>query len=497
MTQLYHGDDAANRASSQSEHDAPWARRRLLPVTALAFVVVSLLALGTLPVVVAEWFQRARQEAEVGVLPARTHAVRLALSTERQVSAARGYVISADPAQRHRFDQARLVQTQSLDELAEAGPLLGAAAQEHMARVRVLADRWHARLLEAFEARARGEEYVAVMGELEGVHDSLLMHVAAIEDAAVRANAMQLGEAAAALRLQRSLGVSLGALALLAAGVVGWLARSEWHLARRVEQALQEESKHHAVAEHARVELVRLTESRARLMRGFSHDVKNPLSAADGYLQLLDEGLMGPLTEQQRRAVQRASRSIGGALNLVDDLVELARAEAGQLEIARDPTDLLQVVAEAVDEYHAQAEARGLGLYIDAPAEFPLVYTDGRRVRQILGNLISNAVKYTREGSATVRLRMPATDPTDERDRHVVIEVEDTGPGIPAEQQRRLFEEFVRLDTGAATGAGLGLAISNRLARALGGQLTVSSEPGRGSTFGLVLPLRRSSDVRV
>jgi signal transduction histidine kinase len=221
--------------------------------------------------------------------------------------------------------------------------------------------------------------------------------------------------------------------------------------------------------------------------------VKNPLGAADGHLRLLIEGILGDLTEQQRGALQLASRSIGGAINLVDDLVDLARAETGHLELAQVGRCLRTVVEEAADEYRAQAEAKGLAMRIELPRTMPYVATDGRRVRQVLGNLISNAVKYTEEGSVTIRLRLAHVDAAG---RCAAIEVEDTGPGIPAEQQHLLFREFVRLAPAAARGAGLGLTISMRLARALGGDITLDSEAGRGSTFTLLIPLRRSTDLR-
>jgi PAS domain S-box-containing protein len=244
-------------------------------------------------------------------------------------------------------------------------------------------------------------------------------------------------------------------------------------------------------AEARRGEIARVMESRSRLMRGFSHDVKNPLGAADGYAALLEEGIHGPLTDEQRKVIGRVRRSIRNALDLIEDMHEFARAEAGHLELQRAAADLRVLVCELVEDYRASATASGLTLQAELPPHVPKIETDGTRVRQVLGNLLSNAVKYTEQGGVTVRLatrdRGPAGDAAGGAS-WIAIEVEDTGPGIPADEQPRLFREFSRLHTGDLPGAGLGLAISQRLAHALGGSITVESEAGQGARFTLWLP---------
>jgi signal transduction histidine kinase len=242
-------------------------------------------------------------------------------------------------------------------------------------------------------------------------------------------------------------------------------------------------------SENRREELEQVMESRARLIRGFSHDVKNPLGAADGFLALLEDGILGELTEKQRATVGRVRRSIGTALGLINDLVEIARAEAGQLEIRQDPLDVREVVREMAEEYRAQAEAKGLRIRSERPEVCPVIRSDSTRVRQILGNLISNAVKYTREGHVVVSVATRSQGSGSHEGGWVVLEVSDTGPGIPEEKRHLLFREFSRLDPEAGHGAGLGLAISRRIAEALGGSISVESEVGRGSTFALWLPL--------
>jgi signal transduction histidine kinase len=262
---------------------------------------------------------------------------------------------------------------------------------------------------------------------------------------------------------------------------------------RRV-MLLESEREARAEAEARRAEIAEVMESRSRLMRGFSHDVKNPLGAADGYAALLEEGVHGELPPAQQAVVGRIRRSIRNALALIDDLHELARAEAGHIELACEPVDVGAVVRELAEDYRAGADAKGLTLRAAVGPGLPTVVGDTDRVRQALGNLLSNAVKYTDAGGVTVTAaRRGAARPEgapSAADAWVAVAVADTGPGIAAAEQRRLFREFSRLHDGDKPGAGLGLAISQRLARALGGTITVDSAAGQGAVFTLWLPVR-------
>lgn len=241
-------------------------------------------------------------------------------------------------------------------------------------------------------------------------------------------------------------------------------------------------------SEQRREELQRVMESRARLMRGFSHDVKNPLGAADGYLQLLEDRIVGELSEKQAEHVLRARRSIRSSLDLIEDLLDLARAEAGQLEIEWGPVDVRDATRDLGEEYRAQAERKGLVVRLELPDELPVIRSDATRVRQVLGNLLSNAVKYTDEGEIRVRVEIRSDQGSRRPGDWVIAEIRDTGPGIPGEKQRVLFEEFTRFHHGGERGAGVGLAISQRIAHALGGEIVVESELGAGSVFTFWLP---------
>ncbi|MBX6364981.1 MAG: PAS domain S-box protein [Gemmatimonadetes bacterium] len=241
-------------------------------------------------------------------------------------------------------------------------------------------------------------------------------------------------------------------------------------------------------SEHRRGELERITESRARLIRGFSHDVKNPLGAADGYAQLLEAGNLGELDERQREGVRRIRRSIQTAVRLIQDLLDVARAETGEIKVERARTDVARLVREVAEEFRAQATAAGLTLECRAD-DAVFADTDAIRVRQIVGNLVSNAVKYTPKGRVTLEVALRDGAEEFRPGEWVAVRVSDTGLGIPEDKRERVFQEFTRLHPEARDGAGVGLANSRRIARLLGGDITLRSEVGRGSTFTLWLPV--------
>lgn len=256
------------------------------------------------------------------------------------------------------------------------------------------------------------------------------------------------------------------------------------------EHLLDDERQARELAERRRAELEIVTESRARLVRGFTHDVKNPLGAADGFLALLEEGVLGDVSETQRGTVAKVRRAIRHALELIAQLLDIARAEAGQLELHRQKVDVGEHVWEIAEAFSAQAKAKRLDIDVVLEHDIPAIETDPSRLRQVIGNLVSNAVKYTPAGGH-INIRTSDGDGrtvTTQRVREVVISVADDGPGISADKLPTLFTEFTRFDPGAAEGAGIGLAISQKIAQALGGEITVESERNKGSTFALHLP---------
>jgi signal transduction histidine kinase/CHASE3 domain sensor protein len=239
----------------------------------------------------------------------------------------------------------------------------------------------------------------------------------------------------------------------------------------------------------------RAARARARMVRGFSHDLKNPLGAADGHAALLEEGVLGDLTHQQREHVQRIRTSLQESLGIIEDVVELARAESGQLRLQRASIQPATLIRELAREYEAVAASAGIAFDTRVPDGLPAIETDPRRVRQVVGNLITNAVKYTPSGGsvkliAELRQGRRSIDPS----CWLTLAVVDTGPGIAADDLQRIFGEFQRLNADATSGAGLGLAISQKIAELLHGEITVKSEVGKGSTFALWLPYACDQD---
>ena len=262
------------------------------------------------------------------------------------------------------------------------------------------------------------------------------------------------------------------------AAILGHLAILAYERVKLLDEAIEAQRK-----------LQRVIKSRSRLMRGFSHDVKNPIGAASSYADVLLEGIYGELSAPQRGGIERLRRCLHAALSLIDDLHELARAETGHLVLTPEPLDLEGLLFHLVEDYQASASASGLAITASVAEDVPIVQSSRSRVRQIVANLLSNAIKYTDAGSICVSATRHAEGPNNQSGDWVAIACADTGRGIPPDKLDFIFEEFGRIGDSDRTGAGLGLAISRLLAEALGGQLTVTSAMARGSTFTLWLPL--------
>jgi Osmosensitive K+ channel histidine kinase len=235
--------------------------------------------------------------------------------------------------------------------------------------------------------------------------------------------------------------------------------------------------------------LERSVELRASLIHGVVHDVKNPLGAASGYAELLEEGVAGPLTEQQTEMVRRFKRLIATALQTIAELVDLARVDAGEFTIESRETNLVSTVRRIVDDHQARATTNSIHLTFDPAGDALWVRTDPARVRHVVENLLANAIKYTPPNGA-VRVAI-STDQGDGRASKACVSVRDTGPGVPPEMRDRIFDPFFRMPSSEhrTTGSGLGLAISRRIAGLLGGKLTVTDAPGGGADFSFTLPI--------
>jgi signal transduction histidine kinase len=235
-------------------------------------------------------------------------------------------------------------------------------------------------------------------------------------------------------------------------------------------------------------ELAEATKAKDQFMAVMSHEMRTPLNAIIGYADLLEMGIDGELTSGQQEKVERIR--VGGRhlLDLINDVLDLARADANKLQLDIRPVDLGAVLEEVAVLLERQAEEKGLELVLETPTgPIPHVEVDLNRLRQILTNLVGNAIKFTPEGSIRVNMER-GTDGT------IQVHVTDSGIGIDAEVLPLVFNEFYQARgelTRERGGSGLGLAISKRLARLMGGDIRVRSEPGSGSTFTLVLNASR------
>ncbi|MFL5381543.1 MAG: ATP-binding protein [Longimicrobiaceae bacterium] len=245
--------------------------------------------------------------------------------------------------------------------------------------------------------------------------------------------------------------------------------------------------------ERANEELRWTTEAKDRFFASMSHELRTPLNSILGYQSLLLEGVVGDVPAPARSFLERAQRSTRTLLHLVNDVLDLSKLQAGKLELVVVPARMRAIVEEALATIEPLAAARRIAVEMDPWPPLPPVHTDADRVRQILINLLSNAVKFTDEGRVTLSAVHGNGDgaPDGGAQGWVELRVADTGPGIAPENQERIFHEFEQIVGATARGGtGLGLAISRKLARLLGGDLTVDSELGRGSTFILRLPVR-------
>jgi PAS domain S-box-containing protein len=237
------------------------------------------------------------------------------------------------------------------------------------------------------------------------------------------------------------------------------------------------------------LDLERAMTARSRFYASMSHELRTPINAVLGYSTLLLERIYGPLNDKQAEGIERTQKAARHLLELVNDVLDLSKIEAGKIDLRLQPVefpglieDLFVTVKPLADEHHTQ-------LSLDCPPDDPIkIVSDPRRLRQILLNLLSNAIKFGQGKPITVTCRRT-------EDNGVAIVVADEGPGISSEDQERIFLEFVQLGkTQLQDGTGLGLPISRRLAELLHGSLSVESVIGQGSRFVLRLPA--NADIR-
>jgi signal transduction histidine kinase len=262
-----------------------------------------------------------------------------------------------------------------------------------------------------------------------------------------------------------------------------------------------------AELERLSTELLRANRVKSEFLANVSHELRTPLNAIVGFVELLRDGVYGELNNRQAGPVERIASSANHLRQLVDQILDLAKMAAGRLDVQWETIELKSFIVDLTSEIEALLAERGLTLSISVSTSLPRVRTDPMHLRQIVLNLLGNALKFTVRGGIAVRARLIdianenggegvniSAPSAPQAGSWVALEVADTGVGIARSDQERIFEEFEQVNAGPRTdsmqrGTGLGLPISRRLARLLGGQLTVVSDTGKGSTFTVWLPV--------
>lgn len=243
-----------------------------------------------------------------------------------------------------------------------------------------------------------------------------------------------------------------------------------------------------AQREAAVAEAQRANRVKTRFLAGVTHELRTPLNLIINNLDFMRIEQFGPINDEQRDRLDQTTRSAEHLLYLINDLLDVSKIEAGEMQLFFRPTDLLPVIEDTLDATLAQIPAgKPVALIPELPDELPTLDIDARRIRQVLQNLLSNAVKFTREGEVYLRVRVEPN--------HIYFEVTDTGIGIPLDDHERIFVAFERAHGRQADveGTGLGLSITKYLVEAHGGTIRVESEVGQGSTFSFTLPRPQSN----
>ncbi|MCC8617371.1 sensor histidine kinase [Xanthomonas vesicatoria] len=273
---------------------------------------------------------------------------------------------------------------------------------------------------------------------------------------------------------------------------------SELATLREQNQALREELEEtnqgvlalYAELDQQAEQLREVSELKSRFLSYMSHEFRTPLGSILSITRLLEDGMDGPLNTEQLKQVRFVSASTRELTEMVDDLLDLAKIEAGRITISPGWFDLMDLFAALRGMFRPLTDVGTTTLIFEDPPVLPMLYTDDKKLAQILRNFISNALKFTPQGHVRVLAQLEGAD-------HVRFSVQDTGIGIAPELHDALFEDFVQVDSPLQkrlTGTGLGLSICKRFAELLGGRVGINSVVGQGSEFFVVLPVTLAAE---
>jgi signal transduction histidine kinase len=370
-------------------------------------------------------------------------------------------LLAADTDQTRRLDQLRKVEQSKLAELENIVRIRASSADEAAARVR------------SGVGKAYMDEARRVAGRMSAIERERL---AERNETRLRTRNLALG-----VIIVGTLGAFL--LALITNRSIHADMIAQQRIREQLEKALAQLRETTTQAEEARDAADVANRAKSDFLAVMSHELRTPLNAIVGYAELLHDEVAGPVNDVQKEQLERVQLSARHLVELVDEILSFTRVESGNDTVRAGPVDLRQVTREAGALVEPVATAKGLTFTIDPPHDSVTFTSDAAKVRQVLVNLLSNAIKFTDEGGIQLVSRAG--------NGRVVFEVTDTGIGIAPEHQEQVFETFWQVDqtvTRKAGGAGLGLSVSRRLARTLGGDLTLESAIGKGSRFRFWLP---------
>ena len=399
-------------------------------------------------------------------------------------TAQRDYLLNGDPDDRERFQRSRRSAEHDIDRLRSimgSGPSVAARADSlapllaiHLDDLERIADLRYRSGLDSASLAMRQAAFVDTRTRLEALLSEIRDDQRLLFGSRSRAQAALAGDAGILLAV--GLLVSFIAAALALANIRRYLAHRRKLELQRTAVLEQEQAARNAAEEANR--------AKTDFLRMMSHELRTPLTAIQGYLELLEMGIYGNLSDEQISILRRIESNERHLLAIINDLLDFARVDARRVEL-RISALAVRDIRLAVDPVcRPQIDSKQLNFAWRSSGDAVVVRADREKVRQIVVNLVSNACKFTPRGGS-IEVDCVCLD------RAVELRVTDTGPGIPAHKLEAIFEPFVQLDNGltrATAGTGLGLAISRELARAMGGDLAVTSTVGQGSVFTLTLP---------